>query len=173
LIVTGVAHGDLFDASRSVNTGDLIMQAGRPVLTVPSAAATGLADANHLPLDHVLVAWKDTREARRAVADALPLLLQASAVSVVEIADETDLDAAHRRVSDVVHWLKRHHIHAQGSAQQSVGNDATALHTIAQERRADLIVAGAYGHSRLREWVLGGVTRDLLLNANRCSLVSH
>ena len=50
---------------------------------------------------------------------------------------------------------------------------SACLNAIAQELAADLIVAGAYGHSRLREWVLGGVTRDLLLRANRCSLVSH
>jgi nucleotide-binding universal stress UspA family protein len=173
LIVTGVAHGDLFDASRSVNTGDLIMQAGRPVLTVPSVVAMGPTGANHLPLDHVLVAWKDTREARRAVADALPLLLQADAVSVVEIADEMEFDAAHKRVTDVAHWLKRHHIHAQGTAHLSIGNDAMTLRALSQDVDADVIVAGAYGHSRLREWVLGGVTRDLLLSANRCSLVSH
>ena len=169
LIVTGVAHGDLFDSSRSVNTGDLIMQAGRPVLTVPSASTAG----HHLQLSHVLVAWKDTREARRAIADALPLLRQAEAVSVVEIADETELATAHKRVADVVHWLKRHHINAHGNAHVSDGNDAAALHALSQDAGADLIVAGAYGHSRLREWVLGGVTRDLLLSANRCSFVSH
>jgi nucleotide-binding universal stress UspA family protein len=166
LIVTGVAAGDLFDSSRAVSTGDLIMQAGRPVLTVPTAATT-------LKLDHVLIGWKDTREARRAACDALPLLEQASAVSVVEIAGESDLDAAHRHVADVVNWLQRHHIEAQGSAQLSTGDDATALYALGQDEGVDVIVAGAYGHSRLREWVLGGVTRDLLLSANRCSLVSH
>ncbi len=175
LIVTGVAHGDLFDASRSVNTGDLIMQAGRPVLTVPIALPAGAANPK-LNLKRVLVAWKDTREARRAVADALPLLRKAEAVSVVEIADAADLDAAQKRVTDVAHWLKRHHIEAQGTAHASnvsTGNDAMALHALSQDAGADVIVAGAYGHSRLREWVLGGVTRDLLLSANRCSFVSH
>ncbi len=176
LIVTGVASGDLFDSSRSVNTGDLIMQAGRPVFTVPTFTSnTSAADSavTELKLNRVLVAWKDTREARRAASDALPLLQQAGAVSVVEIASEDDLDAAHRRVADVVMWLKRHRVHAEGSAQLSSGNDAVALHALSQDRGADLIVAGAYGHSRLREWVLGGVTRDLLLSPNRCSFVSH
>ena len=176
LIVTSVASGDLFDASRSVNIGDLIMQAGRPVLTVPTfhhRSGTEGSSVSELKLNRILVAWKDTREARRAAADALPLLRQADAVSVVEIAAEDDLDAAHQRVSDVVKWLKRHQIHAEGSAQISTANDAIALYTLCLERGADLIVAGAYGHSRLREWVLGGVTRDLLLSPNRCSLVSH
>jgi len=166
LLITGVAAGGVFDSSRAVNTGDLVMQAGRPVLTVPTAATT-------LPLAHVLVAWKDTREARRALSDALPLLQRATAVSVVEIAAELDLDAAHGHVADVVHWLKRHRVEARASVHRSTGDDAAALYALGQDQGIDVIVAGAYGHSRLREWVLGGVTRDLLLSANRCALVSH
>lgn len=54
-----------------------------------------------------------------------------------------------------------------------MGEDGHQLHTVAQERNAGVIVAGAYGHSRVREWVLGGVTRDLLLRGGRCALVSH
>jgi nucleotide-binding universal stress UspA family protein len=174
LVITGVATGDVLDSSRTLNTGDLVMQAGRPVLTVPQLPAAVANNADiALKLNHVLVAWKDTREARRAASDALPLLQQATDVSVVEIANEADLDAAQQRVADVAHWLKRHHINAKGAAQLSVGNDATALRGLCEEKGADVIVAGAYGHSRLREWVLGGVTRDLLLSPNRCSFVSH
>lgn len=166
LVITGLASGDFLDSSRAVDTGDLIMQAGRPVLIVPTAAA-------RLELAHVLIGWKDTREARRAVADALPLLKQATQVSIVEIAAADDLAAAHQHVEDVVTWLRRHDIETQASAVLSTGDDASALYAIGQDKGADVIVAGAYGHSRLREWVLGGVTRDLLLSANRCSLVSH
>ena len=166
LIVTGVATGDFLDASRNVNTSDLIMQAGRPVLLVPTTATT-------LKLDRALVAWKDTRETRRAVSDALPLLKHAAAVTVVEIATDADLGGARRRVADVVAWLSRHGVKAEGLAQLSTGDDATALYALGQDSGADVVVAGAYGHSRLREWVLGGVTRDLLLSANRCALVSH
>jgi nucleotide-binding universal stress UspA family protein len=166
LILTGVGTGDFLDASRAVNTGELIMQTGRPVLIVPTTATT-------LKLDHVLVGWKDTPETRRAVSDALPLLKLAAQVSVVEIAAEDDLAAAERHVHDVASWLQRHHVRAEGSALLSTGDDATALYAIGQDKGTDVVVAGAYGHSRLREWVLGGVTRDLLLSANRCSLVSH
>ena len=166
LVLTGVATGDFLDGSRAVNTGELIMQTGRPVLIVPTSAST-------LTLDHALIGWKDTRETRRAVSDALPLLKHASRVSVVEIARDEDLPAARKHVDDVVAWLGRHAIVAEGSAQLSTGDDATALYAIGQDKGADVVVAGAYGHSRLREWVLGGVTRDLLLSANRCSLVSH
>jgi nucleotide-binding universal stress UspA family protein len=166
LIVTGVASGDLFDSSRAVSTGDLVMRAGRPVLIVPAAATT-------LNLDRVLIGWNDTREARRAVADALPLLKMAANVTVAEIAREEDLPTARAHLADVVTWLERHGVEAESTASLSTGDDAAALYAIAQDQGADVIVAGAYGHSRMREWVLGGVTRDLLLSANRCSMVSH
>ena len=166
LILTGVASGDFLDASRNVNTGDLIMQAGKPVLLVPTTA-------NSLKLDRALVAWKDTRETRRAVSDALPLLKQAKAVTVAELATEEELGNARKRVDDVVAWLSRHGVKAEGLAQLSTGDAAVALYALGQDSGADVVVAGAYGHSRFREWVLGGVTRELLLSANRCALVSH
>jgi nucleotide-binding universal stress UspA family protein len=166
LIITGVASGDLFDASRAVNTGDLVMRAGRPVLLVPAAA-------DSLKLERVIVAWKDTRESRRAAFDALPLLKKAAYVAVVEIAAEEEMAAARTHVEDVVGWLKWHGVEAESLASPSTIDDATGLYAIAQDQGADVLVAGAYGHSRLREWVLGGVTRDLLLSVSRCSLVSH
>lgn len=166
LVITGIASGDLFDSSRSVNTGDLVMRAGRPVLVVPAAAGK-------VKLDRVVVGWKDTREARRAVSDALPLLKGASHVAVVEIAVEEELAAARTQIEDVAGWLNRHGIKAECLTSPSTGDDATALYAMAQDQGADVIVAGAYGHSRLREWALGGVTRDLLLRANWCSLLSH
>jgi nucleotide-binding universal stress UspA family protein len=166
LVLTGVGTGDFLDSSRAVNTGELIMQTGRPVLIVPTTAST-------LKLDRVLVGWKDTPESRRAVSDALALLKQAAEVSVVEIATRENLAAAGAHVNDVVAWLQRHDVKAQGSTLLSSGDDATALYAIGQDKGIDIVVAGAYGHSRLREWILGGVTRDLLLSANHCSLVSH
>ena len=166
LVLTGVAARNFLDASRAVDTGELVMQAGRPVLLVPTGAST-------LKLDHALIGWKDTRETRRAVAAAVPLLKHAGRVSVVEIAVMDDMPAALGRTQDVAAWLGRHGIKADGAAQLSTGDDAAALYAIGQDQGADVVVAGAYGHSRLREWVLGGVTRDLLLSANRCSLVSH
>jgi nucleotide-binding universal stress UspA family protein len=167
LVITGVDRNvSMFDTSRHVNTGDLVMRAGRPVLIVPRTAETP-------DFARVVIGWKDTRESRRAVADALPLLKMAVHISVVEIAAEEDLAAARVHLDDVVHWLKRHGVMAESLALPSIGDDAGQLNEIARERGADLIVAGAYGHSRLREWALGGVTRDLLLRADRCALVSH
>jgi nucleotide-binding universal stress UspA family protein len=167
LFITGVDRNEsMFDTSRHVNTGDFVMQAGRPVLIVPRTVDT-------VELGRVIVGWKDTSESRRAIADALPLLKKAAHVSVVEIAAEEDLAVARVHLDDVVIWLKRHGVVAEALALPSRGDDGSRLDEIARERRADLIVAGAYGHSRLREWALGGVTRDLLLRADRCSLVSH
>lgn len=166
LVVTGVATGDFLDGSRAVNAGQLVMQTGRPVLIVPTGASA-------LNLHHALIGWKDTRETRRAVTDALPLLKHATRISIVEIAREDDLPAAEKHVEDVVAWLARHSVRAQASTLLSSGDDATALYAFGQDIGADVVVAGAYGHSRVREWMFGGVTRDLLLSANRCSLVSH
>jgi nucleotide-binding universal stress UspA family protein len=167
LFITGVDHNDsMFDTSRHVNTGDLVMQAGRPVLIVPRMSDT-------LDFGRVVIGWKDTSESRRAVSDALPLLKKAGHVSVVEIAAEEDFDAVRLQLDDVVCWLGRHGVVAEALVSPSTGDDANRLNDIAWEQGADLIVAGAYGHSRFREWALGGVTRDLLLRADRCSLVSH
>jgi nucleotide-binding universal stress UspA family protein len=167
LILTSMDRsGSLLEPSRHANTGDLIMQAGRPVLVVP-------AGTNTLKLEHVMVGWKDTRETRRAISDALPLLKSATHVTLVEIAAEEALPAARAHLEDVTRWLKRHGIEAASIVSLSTGDDAIRLNTVAREKNADIIVAGAYGHSRLREWVLGGVTRDLLLRAERCAFMSH
>jgi nucleotide-binding universal stress UspA family protein len=147
--------------------GDLVMQVGRPILIVPAAA-------DKLKLERVVVFWKETREARRAAFDALPLLKKAVNVVVAEIAAEEDLAAVRTHLEEVVGWLKRHGVVAEVLALPSTGDDATGLNAIAEEQGADIIVAGAYGHGRLREWAFGGVTSDLLLRPqDRCSLVSH
>jgi nucleotide-binding universal stress UspA family protein len=167
IVVTGVDHsGSIFDTSRHVDIGDLVMQLGRPAVIVPTAA-------EKVRFERVLIAWKDTRESRRAVLDALPLLRKANHVVVCEIASEEGMEAARQHLADVVGWLKRDGIAAKSIAVQSTGDDAARLDAVASDWAADVIVAGAYGHSRLREWALGGVTKDLLLRAARCAFVSH
>jgi nucleotide-binding universal stress UspA family protein len=166
VIVTGVDKKRLLDTANCVSASEIVMRAGRPVLIVP-------AGIDKLQLDRVIVGWKDTREAQRAVYDALPLLRKAKHVSVVEIANEEELGAARDRVHDVVAWLGQHSIEAHPLVFCSDDDDATKLAGVAQEQAADVIVAGAYGHSRMQEWVFGGVTRDLLFAAKCCTLVSH
>lgn len=166
IILVSVGAGTPPTSSRRFVTGDLIMRAGRPVLLVPDGV-----DA--LGLNRMIVAWKDTREARRAVTDALPLLKLAAEVIVVEIASSDEFAGAEAHCHDLVGWLHRHRVKAAAMPMLSSGNDAATLRSFADDQKADLIVAGGYGHSRLREWVLGGVTRDFLLHADRCSLISH
>ncbi len=146
---------------------DLVIQAGRPLLVVPEAC-------EWLDLRSVLVAWKDTVEARRAISDALPLLLKASEVTVAEIIeDEADRAATVSRVGDVVAWLSRHGVQASARVPEQRGDAATQLERLAADVGAGVVIAGAYGHSRLSEWILGGVTRRLVNPVNRCSLLSH
>ena len=167
LIITGIdGNASVFDTANRVGVGNLVMQAGRPTLVVP-------ASVGKLVLEHVLVGWKDTKETRRAISDALPLLRLAARVTVLEIAPTDEVQSAMVRLRDVVDWLNRHGIEANSIASSSGGNDTKQIHDIVQEQGADLIVAGAYGHSRVREWVLGGVTRDLLLRGKTCALLSH
>lgn len=165
LLITGMPLHEGADATRAT-AGELIMQCGRPVLVVPQAPATP-------SLDHVMVAWKDTREARRAVLDALPLLQNAVHVTVVEIAAEEDLAGARKRLADISRWLAGHGITAEVIAAESSVDDAAQLGSLAHNSGANLIVAGAYGHSRLREWAFGGVTRSLLQRGRRCAMLSH
>ena len=168
IIVVGEAdRGTIADPFVQVSPSDLVMQAGRPLLVVSDAC-------NWLDLRSVLIAWKDTTEARRAVADALPLLRMATDVTVVEIVEEqADRTAALFRVKDVAAWLSRHGVSASKQVPEECGEAGELLEGIASEVGAGVVVAGAYGHSRLREWILGGVTRRLVNPSNRCSLLSR
>ena len=126
-----------------------------------------------LALDHAIVCWKDTREARRAVSDALPLLRAAQRVTVVEIAAPEESARTLSRLDDVLAWLERHGVRASALMPAAAHNGKGVLAAILETQDSDLIVAGAYGHSRVREWAFGGVTRDLLMQPKRCTLVSH
>ena len=165
LIVTCVRPAGKFEHAKHVNVGDLVMRAGRPVLIIPDQRT----DAR---FDRIVIAWKDTREARRAAADALPLLKRADYVCVVEIAAAAELESATSRVHDVGAWLLTHGVKAIAVVQPSKGGASDQLEAILAEQKADLVVAGAYGHSRLREWAFGGVT-DYLLCGSRLAFLSH
>jgi nucleotide-binding universal stress UspA family protein len=166
IIVTGVSPTDFYEGPNAVNASEIVMQAGRPVIVVPNAVKS-------LKLENILIGWKDTREARRAIADALPIFKLATQVTLVDICEEREVQMAKQRLADVLAWLVRHGIAAKPVVSVSVDTDATQLISIAKQHNADLVVAGAYGHSRFRQWVLGGVTNDLLQLADFCSLLSH
>ena len=167
IVVGEAARGGLADPFVQVNPSDLVMQVGRPLLLFPRAAAGWT-------LRSVLVAWKNTAEARRAVNDALPLLHKSTEITIVEIVeDEADRAAALLRVEDVAAWLSRHGVRASQQVPAQCGDAATQLEQVASDVGAGVVIAGAYGHSRLSEWILGGVTRRLINPAIRCSLLSH
>jgi nucleotide-binding universal stress UspA family protein len=162
LIIAGRPRGDepAFDPM-SINGGDLVMAAGRPVLFAPPGV-------QYLSGKRVVVGWKDTRESRRAVWDALPFLKAAEEVLVVAV------EADEHSAKDVAAYLGSHGIAASAKAHRmptrSVGDE---LVRVAESELADLIVCGAYGHSRIGEWVFGGVTRDLLDHSPVCCLMAH
>ena len=139
---------------RSLDLGELVLSAGRPVLVVGAGVA-------EVKADKVVIGWKDTREARRAVSDALPFLKAAGDVFIATI-DEGDLGAEKANLEDVLAWLERHDVKARGDVYPDKGGPANSLEGIAKSIEADLVVTGGYGHSRLREWLFGGMTRDLL-----------
>lgn len=167
LLVIGAHQADeSLDPLRQLIPSDLVTFAGRPVLVIPQ-------EIEKLEAKRILIAWKDTRESRRAVFDALPLLTQCEKAIVAEIDEEKDAASAHKRVDDVVDWLDHHGVKASGIAQGAIERISDELNAIAIQEEADLIVAGAYGHNRFREWIVGGVTRDLITRTPRCSLLSH
>ena len=169
LVITGGLSPAFSDAFALASPKDLVMQTGRPLLIVPDGV-------NWLDLRSVLVAWKDATEARRAIADSLPLLRQAKTIVVAEIPDaESERSSAQARVGDVVAWLSRHGLNASARVPERRDGADTAqqLEDIAGDLGASLIVAGAYGHSRFRELVLGGMTQHLITQSTRCVLLSH
>jgi nucleotide-binding universal stress UspA family protein len=146
-----------------------VMTSGRPVLAIPFAG-----DFPTLG-ERVLVAWNASREAARAVNDALPLMAAAKQVTVLAINPQRgigrqgDVPAA-----DIALHLARHGVKAE--AAHTVANDISdgeALLSYAADVGADLIVSGAYGHSRARELVFGGVTRTLIAEMTAPVLLSH
>jgi nucleotide-binding universal stress UspA family protein len=167
LIITRKDIGmSLIDNSRRVNIGDLALTAGRPVLIVPQGTT-------HLNMRHVFLAWKDTREARRAAVDGLPLMKAAGHVTVLEVTSEHREAAAKERVSDVASWLETHKVSATPMAVGTQSDATGFLRAELLNHKCDLVVAGAYGHNRLGEWVFGGVTCDILLDPDCCVLVAH
>lgn len=152
--------------SWTADPADVVMGSGRPVLLVPEGR-------NHLRGKAVVFAWKDSREARRALTDSLPFLQRAEdvMVTVVHGPDET---VEEQQLADVVANLKRHGVRARALVTSARPDDVPdELQKVAKLNQADLIVAGAYGHSRLREWAFGGVTRAFMHHPECFVLFSH
>lgn len=165
LILGRTAASDI--AERAVDPAKVLMRSGRPVLVVPDALAT-------LSAEHVVVAWKETREARRAVCDALGLLKGAREVTIAAVDEANQRAADSAALDDVAAYLARHGVRVGATiARAYPGSVGSALAAIAGEKGADLIVAGGYARSRLSERVFGGVTRDLIGSSPLCCLLSY
>jgi nucleotide-binding universal stress UspA family protein len=144
-----------------------LFESGRPVLIVPYIQQAGLK------LDRVMVCWDGSRNAARAVGDAMPFLKRAKSVECVVVTGEKGKG---REIpgADIAHHLARHGLRVE--LREIVAGDLDIGNTIlshAADADSDLIVMGGYGHSRLRELVLGGVTRGLLAAMTVPTLMSH
>jgi nucleotide-binding universal stress UspA family protein len=164
LVIVGPVS-DARDLSNAHHPGTIIIGAGRPVLFVPDGV-------DSLAARRVVVAWKDSRESRRANRDALPFLREAERVMIVEVSEQ----AAPGRTSidDVADYLKRHKVIVTTKSYLTTKKSvADEILRFSREENADLVVAGGYGRTLLGEWIFGGVTRDLLTHAPVCCLFSH
>ena len=168
LVIVGQSDPDAPSFGSAVPE-EALLGCGRPVLVVPYIGAERAVG------ERVLVAWNASREAARAVNDAIPIIAPGGRVTVLAInpargiAGESDLPAA-----DIAHHLARHGIRAEAS--HTVADDVGVGDIIlsrAADIGADLIVMGGYGHSRAREFVLGGATRALLGHMTVPVLFSH
>lgn len=140
----------------------------RPVLVVPEDYPGDTLGGT------AVVGWNGSMEASRAVTGALPLLRAASAVKVVLVnPDEADDLHGAQPGADLAMWLSRHGVSVEIVPQRSDAGAAPALLGLAREVGADLLVAGAYGHSRYREWIAGGATRGLLEGMTMPLLLAH
>lgn len=167
LVIVGTpAAGMPPDPDLDMSPADLIMNAGRPVLMVPP-------EIDKVAAEQVLVAWKDTPESRRAIFAALPFLHGCRRAIVAAIDEDNDPVATQTGVDDVVTWLTCHGITASGRVVPSFDDVAARIDSLAEEEGADLVISGAYGHGKIREWVFGSVTKEFLKQPGRCHLLAH
>ncbi len=145
-------------------TGDVAIRAPAPVLAVPAAARSVNVGGP------ALVCWDGGQEAANAMKAALPLLALASGVTLLTVAEKDSPFPARSAAA----YLSRHGIHADVLERDAGGASIEqVIRSVAAERQAALIVQGAYGHSRLRQMLFGGVTRGLLADAPLPILLAH
>jgi nucleotide-binding universal stress UspA family protein len=149
-------------------TENLAIRAGTPCLVVPSPVG------EPRDFERVVVAWNGTREAKRAMIDALPFLKRASAVRVLAVREDARPSPTAAQTEALTHLLARHGVSAEVVCQDGAGKPTGAvLLRQCQAFGADLLVMGAFGHSRAAETILGGATRTILADASLPTLLSH
>lgn len=154
----GMEHvGDVFAEAALFNSG-------RPVIIVPKNGRSQFS------LDRVLIAWDGSSHAARAVASSMPILALAKKIEIIVVGNKEKVQAS--RVHDLVRNLERHGL----DPELTCVDESDVSETIAKEAKtwsASLLVTGAYGHSRLTEWIFGGVTRFMLSNTPLPVLMAH
>jgi nucleotide-binding universal stress UspA family protein len=146
----------------------VLFGSGRHLFLVPEREPTPP------PLNHILIAWNGSREAARALAEAMPYLHKASSVTVVIAGEPIPGDPQEMLNDELEAHLKHHDIDAEIRRVKSEdGDHGSAIMHEAKRRKADAIVMGGYGHSRLREWLLGGVTYDLMHESPIPIVIAH
>jgi nucleotide-binding universal stress UspA family protein len=166
LVIVGQAEPGK-DAVEELVAESALFESGRPVIVVPYIQKAPLK------LDRVMVCWDGSRPATRAIADAMPLLERATAVELVIVTNERD-QRDEIPGADMGQHLARHGLNVDVKRIAGGNIDvADALLSHAADASADFIVMGGYGHSRLREFVLGGVTRNILRSMTAPVLLSH
>ena len=167
LVVMGQPDADV--PSTGLRASEVLLAAGRPALIVPYAGEFAELGRN------VLIAWNGTREAARALHDAMFLIDGAEAVTVLEVDPaDSDVGLPDLKAADVIAALRRRGVEAKAESAVSDGTPvADVILSLAADLTADLVVMGAWGHSRLREFVLGGASRGILQEMTVPVLMSH
>ncbi|KRB58361.1 universal stress protein UspA [Rhizobium sp. Root708] len=143
----------------------LLFGSGRPLVLFPATSVCARVDT-------IAVAWDGSVTAARALSCARIFIERATKVQVISITDDKEIDDANRAL--LISSLKHSGFEVEDVSIQAGGETATAaIQSAALERKADLMVAGGFGHSRLREFILGGVTRELLVKAELPVLLAH
>lgn len=168
LVITGQIDPEV-ESRRRIGTPErVLMHGGRPLLMVPYVGSyPNLAS-------HVMIAWRPTGEAARAVFDALPLLQEADRVTILTIDPEPGASDDVAGGEALARSLARHGVsaHAAHTASGGIGVGATILSRLADDA-ADLLIMGGYGHARFSEYLFGGATRDVLREMTVPVLISH
>ncbi|MDM0083469.1 universal stress protein [Variovorax sp. J31P179] len=169
LVVVGQSQpGDTDTTTARDLPEQVVLHAGRPVLVLPRAKCARELGKN------VLVAWDGSREAAIALRDALPLLSKAASVALVSWrAGAAPVDDSDLRIPQILAWLRRHGIEAKAVQHVASEGLADALLSHAAQKQAGLVVMGGYGHTRIRELVLGSVTRGVFERMDVPILMAH
>jgi len=178
-VATEARWADVFVTSRPYeDDGDtqwrrlfeaVLFESGRAILVVPPGRRPPEA------LRRVLLCWRDTRESARAVAESLPILVQATRTMILVVDPDPALDGARSEpAADIAKHLDRCGAKVEVTVAASQGHEVSqVILDHAARMSADLIVMGGYGHSRAREWLIGGVTRDMLTASPLPILIAH